>query len=977
MKKGCFFKKEYFDRQVIFIAAVILLMVLYYINPLENTNLETWDRTFCNAMGGGISVAKRIRNFYVSYVFLPPVLMAVFSCLAGRLLYGREEYKRALVMMDTVLVIAVIAAYISRYRAESANVIANPLVMISLVYQLLLLLICVFDKHEILTAERIVFLYISYLTAIVTNILLVPRMGINKSILVASVLFLPFLAVLFRITQTDKNVCEQVEKVLSCWMWIPFVDCVILGGLYLLNEKGVEISRYNTVIRGSCLAYAVISLCVVLFWRGKKRSFHSFGYLGTAMGFGAVVYMPYLYFESQYMLTDQNHIYETGNLAFAIDTIQKGKLPIVDYFSAHALSDTLPSILYALIHADPKGALANPYVNLPEFLGLIVVFFLIKKLFGKDRAILFTCLFPFCLGLIKVTGICMVVLLAMIYALECRSSKAYLCFWLTALIGAFVRYDDGINLGVGCIAALLCILLLQKDKTGVKHFVLSGGLVAAAAMVSYFLYCRISGIHAVSRIFEWLSLTAGSNSTWAMNEFGDISSFAFFISYIVVPLCAAAVFVIVIISFAGNRQYPVNAAMVIAFSVCGMMFLPRTIVYHNLANSGGRTGVLLNFIHWTIAMLVLYQCMMKKRAEEMRFAAWIAAFGLTLIAEGAVVTGCIPNRDASLYNLAADYAWERKEAVSDNMSGIWGMERIILPDETAAFCTQFDMVFHVLLEEDETFLDFANITALYAFVGRERPFYVTQSPSLLTDLRSQQYYLEEVSSHKVPLAIIGNTSGSGVLMAGVSHNIRYYPIAEYIYRNYRPLVYAGNYVIWCELERYEDFVQRLTSSGLVDHGYELAQYKDDLSSITQDPNGENPDLIWRYHEHELAMAAYIWANNDKYHAIGNTILEKTVEEGNNAFSFSGSQLVDSAKGNYIAFEIDNTREDISLFTAVFEDSSDTDVQYQCSFSVLPGSNTYIIRPSQDYFWFVYNIDTIRFPDTEEYHVHNVRILEGD
>ncbi len=980
MKKGVGLRREYFDKGIFLTAVVISMMLLYYVNPFENTGIDTWDRTFCSAMGAGVSITKRIRNFYACYVLVPPLLVAFFSCLLAMLLRGRREYRKGLVMIDTVLLCAVTAAYISRYRSGGMIPEENPVVITALVYQLLLLFMSVFDRREILSMERIVFLYVFYLTGVVTMVLLVPGMGIRKSALALGTVFAILLAVLMGISRSAGCACAMAWKIISCWMWLPFVACILLEGLFWLNEKGAQVSRFQTAIRCVCLAYAVISACAACLLRRGKGTLDTFGYIGALSGFCSTVYLPYTYFQHAHLFVDNDHIYEIGNLAFAADSVRNGKLPVIDYFSAHALSDTLPSIAYALIHGDTNGALSNPYGRLPEFLGLIVVFLIVKKLFQKEYAVLFACLFPLSLGLmgtVKTMGVCMVVVLVMLYALEWKNGRGYLLFWLTALMGAFFRYDDGINLGVGCIAALLYVLAVQRDWGGVRRFACCGGCVGTAALLAYFVYCKISGIHAVSRILEWLSLTLGSNSTWAMYDFGDAGTLAFFVCYIAVPLCTVSVLAIVTIHFAHAKAHSMAAAAAVAFSVCGILYVPRTIVFHNLADGSGATGVLLNIIHWTIASFALYVSAVRNRPERTRFAAWIAAFGITLAAEGALVTGFVPDRDASLYNLSADYAWERKTAVSDDMSSIWGKNRIVCPDVTQAFCTPFETVFDLLLEEEETFLDFANITALYAFVGRERPFYVTQSPSLLTDLRSQQYFLEEVGSHEAPLAVIGNTEGNTVSMMGIYHNVRYYTVAEYIYRNYRPLVHVGAFVVWCELDRYDEFAKKLGESGLLDNGYALAGYMDNPPTVSEDENGEKQYECQLYHRPDIGLAAYIWANHDRYHAAENAVLETAQEDAGNAFFFSGSQFLDSAKGNYIAFSCESLREDVSAFTVTLGDSSTENVRYQCSFSAMPGEHTYLIRASQDYLWFAYNIDTIQFPDDGEHVVRDVRILQGD
>jgi len=190
MEKGRYIKKEYFDRQIMLIAAVISLMVLYYINPLENTVLETWDRTFCDAMIEGISIAKRVRNFYVCLVVLPPFFMVLFSYITGGgILHNRPAYKKAFVMMDIVLIPALAAAYVSRYSLGSQVVAANPVIITAIIYQMSMLCTGLFDKEEIFTAERLVFLYLSYMVSAIVVVLLVPGIGINKSAIAVGVFF--------------------------------------------------------------------------------------------------------------------------------------------------------------------------------------------------------------------------------------------------------------------------------------------------------------------------------------------------------------------------------------------------------------------------------------------------------------------------------------------------------------------------------------------------------------------------------------------------------------------------------------------------------------------------------------------------------------------------------------------------------------------------------------------------------------------
>ena len=63
--------------QLNFITISQVIAVLYFYNPLLDVNIETWNRTFCGAILAGISIDKRINNFYLLIVVLFPLFFFV------------------------------------------------------------------------------------------------------------------------------------------------------------------------------------------------------------------------------------------------------------------------------------------------------------------------------------------------------------------------------------------------------------------------------------------------------------------------------------------------------------------------------------------------------------------------------------------------------------------------------------------------------------------------------------------------------------------------------------------------------------------------------------------------------------------------------------------------------------------------------------------------------------------------------------
>ena len=97
----------------------------------------------------------------------------------------------------------------------------------------------------------------------------------------------------------------------------------------------------------------------------------------------------------------------------------------------------------------------------------------------------------------------------------------------------------------------------------------------------------------------------------------------------------------------------------------------------------------------------------------------------------------------------------------------------------------------------------------------------------------------------------------------------------------------------------------------------------------------------------------------------------------NCYIFEGSQSVVTEKGNYLVFELKNSTEEEQKINIVFYDSVNDGAKVQYYISVVPGTNQYLIRVSADYFWDIFNVDTILFGSNEKLTVGKVRILEGD
>ncbi|MCM1182314.1 MAG: hypothetical protein NC337_02955 [Roseburia sp.] len=959
------------DKKILSMAFITMLMTAYYINPLDNIDLTDWNRTFCPAVESGISINKRINNFYVLFLLYMPLLFAGITVVYNWICNIRPTYKESFFRFNAMMIFAIAASYISRYTSGNGTISESPMLHAILGFYIAFLLVAIIDRQQKLNFTNHVNMFLRY-TIAVLSINMLFHFGYTTSVVVSAAAIFLYEAITLYCIKSEglKNICE---KWFCFFSWTPAFIRGLLEIIYIRTENGGTIQAYFTYITGFTILALVTATLPAIIAVKKNLNLNTFAHIGEIFSMGAVSWFNNMY-QSTWSYQSAANIYELGNSAVALDTIGKGKLPIIDYFSAHALSDVLTKILYGFIHRDINGIVVGAYDGLTTILGIVCLYLIIKRILNGDVAILFVCLFPTAINGVKLTDICFFSMAILLYIIKKPGFKAYVLYWTILLFCAFYKYDEGVLLGVGSIAAYGLICLIQKEWKNIRDFIVSGGIIGVIALLFYVIYALVTGVPVISRVREWVAVSVNSNSTWATSSFGDTSSFAFLLSYFAAPTIAVMIIVLTTARFYRYKKSPELAALTLGFAFSEILFIPRTIVFHNLAVSSGVTGVLLNFIHWSLSLYVLYS--MTEKNEERKLLAWVVTLGLTIILEGSLVTGQLPASEAVLYasSISASQNWDLRDDVTENI----GEKRIVFDDETEAYVGRFKYIFDTLLTEEQTFVDFANITSLYALTGRERPSYVGQTPSQLTDLYSQECYLKEISEYDCPLAVVGTTETSYLQqMEGIPHNIRYYKIAEYIYNRYRPLVSFDEYSIWCQKDKYYEYNTVLLNTLSTNIEFELVDYGYDATTEYTDEAGTVQMVFMPYHNYDLGMLPYIWGNYDEYGAINNKNLAQLDETQTNVFVFAGSQSVVTPEGNYVVLECENSTDHNVKVTAVFQDLSNSGATHQYGFIVVPGTNTYSIRASQDYFWDIYNIDRISVISASGVEIHNINILEGD
>ena len=363
----------------------------------------------------------------------------------------------------------------------------------------------------------------------------------------------------------------------------------------------------------------------------------------------------------------------------------------------------------------------------------------------------------------------------------------------------------------------------------------------------------------------------------------------------------------------------------------------------------------MNYVPWTFFIFFIIVICKKRQFGKIPINLFVTTF-IIFILLSIFITHRLPNGNSSLFVNSLNNSCYYPENISKDSQ----YNRIIPTKETEEFYGSFDNIFDLLLEEDETFLDFANITSLYAYTDRERPCYISQSPGLLSDLYSQKQFLNQVINKKIPLVIIGNTWKKYIhQIYDMHHNIRYYTIAEYIYSNYCPLVLNGDFAIWCKNEKYEEYSSTILNS----------KYKHVIIKLGYDANVDNdPDNFC--HNYTLCDLPYINANYNKLNPNYYYVNELHNIDDNYEIH---CDKIDLNYSYFLKFYItSNTEQEISI---IISDKNYKDIKTSYKFIVHKGDNEYVLRLSNDYYWYNNLMNVLTCENNIAYDIEKIELIK--
>lgn len=815
----------------------VSLVLLY--NPLEEIRNEVteFSRVIGSGLAANVDVLKRVDNFTHWFIMFA-IAFVLFFLLANYFLYKpkSKSAKRVeefvndfMVLANCSLVLRCITYFNDEAAAGSVYYFSAYAVML-VIFIAIAYIVLQYDK--IISPDNFARLMMIGASLSLPIAIFVALEWDNGRVLLGVMAIMAVgIMVLCKLGRKRANK-RYFSTILLAGVIIlpllPLMTSVYIELIHILNQYRIFVAHPAKYYKLAVMLVLIVFIVAAILL-GKKN------YKGIAWKKWAfpwlIVGMTCLSVQIPISSIHDPHIFEAANYSILIsDFLNYGRIPIIEHYGGHMMASVWEGILYGLLNHDYAGAVVSPYSELFTPLIVVLFYYLVRKVWNEDMALFVTVLFPF-LNSWTSFGLGMLVCMAAMFYVKKNSFFRAALVWAAFIWCVLYRLDLGVAFGVAVIAALLIYILMEKNWKAMKQLGLTliGWGIAGGA--TWFIICFLKGINPVNRLLEFIMISL-SNQNWAYAVIGTVENSIFSWSYLIIPFLIVICILYTIFSKCMRERIGKEKwVLLMVFGFCYFANFSRGLVRHGVIEGGNGIVIWCGYIF----LAVFLSCYKDNKQLFLPVFMIIVLlntlfiqndnYSAVSIADGAVskpadiIEGWKLNRFSKEQRQEKTY-WEeikcKKEVV----------ERVKFSENLKDYMAGYEEVFNLLLDSEETFVDFINKTFIYSGIGKENPVYVSQSPLQLSGEFTQKEFIKEMKDVPIVLMPI-DADGFSVsdTLDGITNTYRNYKVAEYIYQNYVPLCKNGSdYVIWCVKDRYEKYSSKLF--GMVQDLDYLAKLKD-------------------------------------------------------------------------------------------------------------------------------------------------------
>ena len=563
-----------------------------------------------------------------------------------------------------------------------------------------------------------------------------------------------------------------------------------------------------------------------------------------------------------------NEFFETANESNPLsEFFLFGQIPIIDTLNTHLVSDFYSPFIYSFLNGFDSQMSFRVYKCLVHIQGGIIFYFFLRLSFKNNLyVLLIVFFFPFLQNLYwGANGAVLLLIPIVLYKLYCEAGKAkyYWLFFIVLLIELAWRPDSGFMALVVAVTGLIAIIFAKREEIKWKSLVISAFSILSLPIVVLIFIELFTERDAFGNISQALSFFSSSPQARGYDRIAVNYDNIFYIHHFIYPFVAMVIGILLVFNF--RKLMAKNSFLTMALLCLTVYYLSniqRGLTRHTFYE--GNSATIDSFIYLIFFMTVYL-------VSKKNYFRYILSVVLVLV----VFIGFAYRSPKAHKNLSTAYIEKLNNAEGlkhspDKIKRLTGLDT-----QNKINYKELKMFMDGELGDNETFFDFSNTPTLYYFLQRKQPVYFTHFLAVSKE-KLQVSSVKRLKEFNVPFIVYGHVPESWWDKTdGLYNSVRFYRVAEHIFRNYVPYKNIGGFEVWKEKGR-----------------------------IVKNEYPEYSNVNFKSPTFNVGKLPYVWANYDTYELPIKPILlfENTTAENN---VFNVEPYVNKDYGNYVDLIISN------------------------------------------------------------------------
>lgn len=605
--------------------------------------------------------------------------------------------------------------------------------------------------------------------------------------------------------ERESAACVALLSGSAALAWLPTVSVLRDECYFVFNSRRMTSATPDRVEWALLFGLVLVALVLSVMRRREPASLEKSLWRAAfpVFVFGLVTYALY-----RPTMAPSDDLFEPANSGLLIQQwFDFHRVPFVDTFGAHGLSDSLPGFVYRWLHGQADETWQF-YDFIELALGSVLVYQVVRRVSQNGYLAFFTAaLLPFHIDLFPTY--CRLAL-ASLFVMEWLVAKPSLGRWIACAFyvafGFAWRLDLGFANFVACAATVVVLRVVTTDfRPRWSHALLAGGLCGLVLGGGFWAIAHIRGVDPSARLADFARVL-DSNQAFGWPEIARSIDPSVVWHLSIVPLLVLGV--LAAVTWFERQRLSTRAPrfFLVSFLIFGAIYYfanyQRGIVRHSWRELGYVLVLSFGFALICSTLFLSWRTRPKTVAS--------AFLGLASVLCGSFgLQGPLPEaagRYASPWHLAefrTRQTWHTRHSWTQ-------IDRSpVHPEFEETHSGAFQAFAGSLLAPEQTFLDLTNSPMLYVWTHRLSPHYLNHQ-FLVYGEHLQRSAIAEFERHDMPFVLVRvepdiakrhdifvNRHNTG---DGAPNEVLRWLIHEWLYQRYEPWCVVQRWQVWRRLD---------------------------------------------------------------------------------------------------------------------------------------------------------------------------------